>query len=237
MFIRLFMSRLPCSLCLILCAAFIAPSGIAQTHSTLARKSILEKIEWTWAAQPDEPDESLPNVLLLGDSITRGYYPAVVKLLAGRANCYLFATSAASGDPRLIRQVDDYFAMMPLRFAVVHFNNGMHGWKYSDDAYADALPALIRALKEDSHGAKLVWATTTPVHASDSGGATNERIDVRNAKALVTMGRFHISVDDQHALMSGHDELHNGDVHYTEAGSAVQAGQASKSVEALLPTR
>ena|SRR5690242_14183206 len=103
-----------------------ATAAMAQSHKAIAHKSILEKIEWTWAAQPDNPNPALPNVLLLGDSITRGYYPEVAKLLAGRANCYLFATSAASGDPRLIHQVGDYFAMMPIKFAVVHFNNGMH---------------------------------------------------------------------------------------------------------------
>ena len=33
----------------------------------------------------------------------------VAKLLAGRANCYLFGTSAASGDPRLDAQVKESF--------------------------------------------------------------------------------------------------------------------------------
>lgn len=220
---------------LLLSASFIFPVAIAQTAKAPAQKSILETIEWTWAAKPDTPDPALPNVLLLGDSITRGYYPEVTRLLAGRANCYLFATSAASGDPRLIHQVDDYFRMMPLKFAVIHFNNGMHGWKYTEAAYGDALPSLVEALRANSHGAKLVWATTTPVHAADSGGATNPRIDQRNAESLRTMRRFHIPIDDQHTLMAAHDDLHNGSVHYTEAGSAVQAEQVTQIVEKLLP--
>ncbi|HZY64245.1 MAG TPA: SGNH/GDSL hydrolase family protein [Edaphobacter sp.] len=200
----------------------------------MGQKSILEKIEWTWAAQPDNPNPALPNVLLLGDSITRGYYPEVTKLLAGRANCYLFATSAASGDPRLIRQVDDYFDMMPIKFAVVHFNNGMHGWKYTDAAYGNSLPALVEALRAKSHGAKLIWATTTPVHAEDESGATNPRIDQRNAESLKVMQRFHIPIDDQHGLMTAHDGLHNGSVHYTKEGSAVQAKQVVQAIEKSL---
>lgn len=222
---------------LLLSATFVLPVATAQTTKTPAQKSILETIEWTWAAKPDDPNPALPNVLLFGDSITRGYYPEVTKLLAGRANCYLFATSAASGDPRLIHQVDDYFRMMPLKFAVIHFNNGMHGWKYTEAAYGSSLPQLVEALQAKSHGAKLVWATTTPVHAADSGGATNPRIDERNAESLRTMQHFHIPIDDQHALMVAHDDLHNGSVHYTEAGSAVQAKQVQQIIEKLLPPR
>lgn len=226
-----------CGIGLILGVLFAASCGVAQTYKAVERKSILEKIEWTWAAQPDAVDPSLPNVLLLGDSITRGYYPEVARLLAGRANCYLFATSAASGDQRLIAQVKDYLYMMPLHFAVIHFNNGMHGWGYTDAAYADGLPDLVETLRAKSDGAKLVWATTTPVHTNDSGGATNARIDVRNASALRTMLQFHIPVDDQHALMEAHDDLHNGDVHYTKAGSAVQAAQVARTIEELLSAR
>lgn len=221
---------------LLLGASLALPPSIAQTSKAPAQKSILETIEWTWAAKPEDPNPALPNVLLLGDSITRAYYPEVTKLLTGRANCYLFATSAASGDPRLIQQVHDYFAMMPLKFAVIHFNNGMHGWKYTEAAYGGSLPQLVKALQAKSHGAKLVWATTTPVHAADSGGATNPRIDQRNAESLRTMQRFHIPIDDQHALMAAHDDLHNGSVHYTEAGSAVQAKQVQQIIEKLLAT-
>ena len=220
-----------------LLVSLTAPVVIAEVPHSAHQQSILEKIEWTWAAKPDTVDPGLPNVLLLGDSITRGYYPEVAKLLAGRANCYLFATSAASGDPRLIHQVDDYFAMMPLKFAVIHFNNGMHGWKYTEVAYGDALPQLVEALRAHAHGAKLVWATTTPVHTADASGAANPRIDQRNAESLHTMQRFHIPVDDQHALMAGHDSLHSGSVHYTEAGSAVQATQVQQIIEKLLPER
>jgi len=183
------------------------------------------------------PQPALPNVLLLGDSITRGYYPDVAKLLSGRANCYLFATSAASGDPRLISQVEDYFAMMPLKFAVIHLNNGMHGWKYTEAAYGNALPKLVETLQAKSHGATLIWATTTPVHTEDNGGATNPRVDQRNAESLQTMQHFHLPIDDQHALMTSHNDLHDGNVHYTKEGSAVQAQQVQQTMEKLLPPR
>lgn len=217
----------------VLCTGAIS-LGLAQAQQNTTRKSILERIEWTWAQQPENSESSLPNVLLLGDSITRAYYPKVAKLLNGRANCYLFATSAASGDPRLSSQIRNYFAMMHLRFAVIHFNNGMHGWGYTDSAYAAGLPGLVETLRAEAPSAKLLWASTTPVHARDSSGATNARIDKRNAAALSVMRRFHIPLDDQHGLMSRHDNLHNGNVHYSARGSTLQAKQAVRLIEMLL---
>jgi len=62
--------------------------------------SLPESIEWTWEVRPEKPLPALPNVLLIGDSITRAYFPQVQKDLEGVANVYLMATSASIGDPR-----------------------------------------------------------------------------------------------------------------------------------------
>jgi hypothetical protein len=209
-----------------------------------ARLPITEKIEWTWSDRPVKPVPGLPNVLLEGDSITRGYYPAVEKDLSGVANVYLFATSACSGDPRLPGQLRDYFRMIDVKFAVVHFNNGMHGWGYTEAQYAAGLPEMIAVLRADAPGAKLIWATTTPLLSGSAlpGGpgapqATNARIDARNRLAAEVMRREGIPVDDQHALMLKHQELHSGDVHYTEAGYAVAAEQAAETIRKTLVTR
>lgn len=216
---------------------FLCAGAVAQ-----ARLPITEKIEWTWSDRPASPVAGLPNVLLEGDSITRGYYPAVEKELDGVANVYLFATSACSGDPRLPGQLRDYFRMMGMKFAVVHFNNGMHGWGYTETQYAAGLPEMISALKMGAPGAKLIWTTTTPLlHDGASPGgpgapqATNERIEARNRAAAALMQRDGIVTDDQHALMLQHQDLHNGDVHYTNAGYAVAAKQAAEMIRRVLP--
>ena len=208
----------------------------ALSASAQAHQPITEKIEWTWTDRPDTASPALPNVLLVGDSITRGYYPEVAKQFAGEANVYLFATSAASGDPRLARQLSDYFGMMGLGFAVIHFNNGMHGWGYTEVQYGSELPAMIAALRAGAPKARLIWATTTAVlHDSETGQSTNARIDQRNRLAAALMAREGISVDDQHALMLPHPEFHDGDVHFTAAGSALQATQVTAALRPLLP--
>jgi hypothetical protein len=211
----------------ILLCAFTAA---AQTHLP-----ITEKIEWTWTDRPDAPQPNLPNVLLEGDSITRGYYPEAEKDLAGVANVYLFATSASSGDSRLPGQLHDYFSMIGVPFAVVHFNNGMHGWGYTEQQYAAGLPGMVAALRAGAPHATLIWATTTPVlHDSSTGGATNARLDARNRLAAAVMTRDHIATDDQHTLMLQHQDTHNGDVHFTPAGSAIQAAQVAQIVRSAL---
>lgn len=219
--------------------SFSALGAEAQT-----RLPITEKIEWTWSDRPAQPVAGLPNVLLEGDSITRGYYPAVEKDLSGVANVYLFATSACSGDPRLPGQLRDYFKMMGLKFAVVHFNNGMHGWGYTEAQYAAGLPKMVAALKAGAPGAKLIWATTTPLRGDDAtpGGpgapqATNARIDARNRLAAAVMRRDGIPTDRLHALMLKHQALHSGDVHYTDAGYAVAGEQAAGMIRAVLGKR
>lgn len=208
----------------------VALQGVAQQ-----RRNVTEKIEWTYSDKTETPDSALPNVLLIGDSITRAYYKVVAEGLAGKANCYYFATSASIGDERLPHQLAAYFAMMGMHWDVVHFNNGMHGWGYTEQEYERYFPEMIAAVKAGAPGAKLVWATTTPVRKDKDGGASNTRIGERNRIAAQIISKQGILVDDQHSLMEGHQEMHSDDVHFTPEGSALQGKQVSASVERLLP--
>jgi hypothetical protein len=192
-----------------------------------------EKIEWTWSDHSDTLDPKLPNVLLVGDSITRAYFPQVAKRLAGKANVYLFSTSCSSGDARLLEQLHLYFETAPA-FRVVHFNNGMHGWDYNETDFAAGLPAMVSELKKESPGSRLIWATITPVRKDNSLGATNARIDARNSAALALMKHDGIPVDDQHALMEAHGDLHLDDVHFNDKGSEIEGDQATASIESVL---
>jgi lysophospholipase L1-like esterase len=199
-----------------------------------AQSSIPEEIEWTWEVRPAHPNPALPNVLLIGDSITRAYYSTVVEKLATKANVFLFGTSASIGDPRLIAQIREFFAMQRVSFRVIHFNNGMHGWAYSESEYGAGFPVLVRTLKAESRGAQLIWASVTQVKGDYPPGPTNSRIDARNAIAKEWADKEHIPIDDQHALMSNHGEEYEDMVHFNANGSAVQGEQASMQIAALL---
>src|SRR5215471_3804162 len=178
---------------------------------TQQRRMVTEKIEWTYTDRPETPDAKLPNLLLVGDSITRAYYKATAEQLKGKANVYYFATSASVGDERLAPQLAEYFRMIGVRFDVVHFNNGMHGWGYTEDEYRKYFPEFVAAVRLGAPGGRLLWATTTPVRKDKVDGATNARIDARNAIAAEVIAKDGIPVDDQHELMMRHQDQHFDD--------------------------
>jgi hypothetical protein len=70
-------------------------------------------------------------------------------------------TSTCVSDPTF---KDDLKLMLTqYKFSVIHFNNGLQGWGYTEDQYRDGLSKTVVAVKEDAGDAKLIWATTTPV--------------------------------------------------------------------------
>jgi len=174
-------------------------------------------------------------VLLLGDSITRNYFPQVTKDLAGVANVYLMASSTSIGDPRLPRQIKEFAALEIVRFRVVHFNNGMHGWGYTEGQYKAAFPSFLRAVHSlaGKDGA-LVWANITPVRPDATNGATNPRIEERNAIAETLIKRAGIELDDQYKLMQQHQDLYQDSVHFNTAGAQIQGDQAAATIRSAL---
>ena len=207
----------------------------AVTAITQEPVSIPEEIEWTWEVRPPHPDAKLPNVLLLGDSISRNYFPQVTKDLEGVANVYLMATSTSVGDPRLPHQIAEFARLENRHFGVVHFNNGMHGWGYTEAQFKASFPLLIaavRALAGKDGG--LVWANITPVKNDAASGATTPRIDARNAIALAIVLAENIPVDDQHSLMEKHLDLYEDSVHFNPAGANIMGIQAAATIRAAL---
>jgi hypothetical protein len=197
--------------------------------------SLLEEIEWTWEVRPTHSDPKVPSILLLGDSITRAYYPEVARRLTGKANVYLMATSASVGDPRLPLQIADFAAAQAAHFSLVHFNNGMHGWAYSESQYESAFPSFLRAIQDAAPGARLIWATTTPVRVEAGPGPTNSRIEARNAIAKTFVQKASVSIDDQHELMMHHLDICDDTGHFDKNGAEIQGAQVVALIESALP--
>jgi hypothetical protein len=131
----------------------------------------------------------------------------VTKDLAGIANVYLMASSTSVGDPRLPQQIAEVAALQGVSFAVVHFNNGMHNWGYTESQFESGFSFFLAAVSALPGRPKLIWATITPVKPEATTGASNPRIDARNEIAKVFTEREKILVDDQHALMTTHLDL------------------------------
>jgi hypothetical protein len=198
------------------------------------KKPIAEEIEWVWEVRPQHVDTRLPNVLLLGDSIPRNYFPQVTKDLTGVANVYLMASSTSVGDPRLPQQIAEFAALQGVSFAVVHFNNGMHGWGYTEAQFESGFPFFLAAVSTLPGRGKLIWATITPVKPEATTGASNPRIDARNAIAKIFAEREKILIDDQHNLMTNHLDLYEDSIHFNKAGANIMGDQAAATIEQAL---
>src|SRR5712671_1715273 len=212
----------------ILCLSLATQSGVVCAQN---QTSIPEEIEWTWEVRPQAADPKLRYVLLLGDSITRNYFPQVTKDLVGIANVYLLASSTSVGDPRLPRQIGEFAALEGVTVAVVHFNNGLHGWGYTEAQFKSAFPIFLQAIRALPGHGKLIWATITPVKPEASNGASNPRIETRNAIARGFVEAEGIPVDDQHALMIQHADLFKDAFHFNQPGSEMMGVQAAAIIK------
>src|SRR6266404_454410 len=160
--------------------------------------------------------------------------PEVTKDLSGIANVYLLASSTSVGDPRLPHQIAEFASLQGVSFAVVHFNNGLHGWGYTKAQFKSGFPIFLQAIRALPGRGKLIWTTITPVKPEASNGATNPRIDARNAIAQAFIESEKILVDDQHALMTQHADLYEDAFHFNKAGSAIMGGQAAAIIKNAL---
>ncbi len=211
---------------------------LARAEQTAYHPDARESIEWCdiWISHANETN--LPRVLLIGDSITRAYYPQVEKNLAGKAYVGRLASSAFISDPALLKQIE--MVLSQYKFDVIHFNNGMHGWQHSEKEYAQAFPKYLEAIQKYAPQAKLIWADTTPLKVSpqlppdNQTQATDERIAARNAIAEKIVQAEGIPVDNLNAPMLGHPEYHSDNVHFNDQGIVIQAAQVAAQIEKQL---
>ncbi len=212
--------------------AFTAPSALAADPPRVVR----ENIEWLDVWVPGNSVKDQPRVLLIGDSITRAYYKTVEDKLKGKAIVCRLATSKSLGDPGLLDEVK--LVLGQAKFEVVHFNNGMHGWGYTEDEYAKAIPELVAVIRKAAPDAKLVWGSTTPVRVSgkiDQIDPKTDRVKVRNKAAAEVMEKEKIPVNDLFALVADKPDSFSQDgVHMTSKGSTALGEQVATQILKLL---
>jgi lysophospholipase L1-like esterase len=149
----------------------------------------------------------LPRVLLIGDSISMGYTLLVRQKLEGRANVHHPPENCGPTERGLAR-LDQWLGTG--HWDVIHFNFGLHDLKYLDEkgryvppaqgkqvappeVYRRQLRELTLRLKKT--GAKLIFATTTPVPPGTLGRvAGDER--TYNDEARAVMKELDVPIDD-----------------------------------------
>lgn len=186
----------------------------------------------------------LPKVLIIGDSISIGYTQPLRRLLQGKAEVYLIPENGGSTHIGL-RNIDDWLGTE--KWDVIHFNWGLHDLKYLKDgkmdvcgirvstldAYTANLMKLVDRLLKT--GAKLVWASTTPIPEGSPGRNKSEEIDFNRAAAEI-MRKRGIAIDDLHkAVLPRLSEFQRpANVHFTDEGYEFLAGKVAESITKAL---
>jgi len=179
---------------------------------------------------------SLPNVLLLGDSISIGYHTAVREACAGKANVFRPKTNCGPTTNGL-QHIDAWLG--DRQWDVVHWNFGLHDLKYLGpngenladptagtshqqvpiDAYQANIKALAERIKKS--GAIVIWRETTPVPKGAAGRVPGDSKRY-NAAAAVAFGEVGgIETDPFFAYAESIATMQRpANVHYTADGSA-----------------
>jgi len=189
---------------------------------------------------PIQDTPGLPRVLIIGDSISMGYTVPVRELLKGQASIHRIPTN---GGPTKngVTNIDKWLGTE--KWDVIHFNWGIHDLKFMPDGkrqvepedYEKNLRALVAKMK--AKGAKLIWATTTPI---PSGELVPPRrfgeVAEYNAIAQRVMAENGVAIDDLNAAITPQlAALQNPkDVHFKREGSDFLAREVAKSLEAAL---
>jgi len=211
-------------------------AGAAEPKTKRAEKA--EKPDPAFA--PVQDIQGLPRVLLIGDSISIGYTLPVRELLKGKANVHRIPVN---GGPTIngLQHLKEWFGTG--KWDVIHFNWGLHDLKFMEDGkqqvpieqYTTNLWQLVETLKQT--GAKLIWASTTPVPAEEvKPPRKNEDVIAYNAVAKKIMDENGVAVDDLYAfaLPKRASIQRPANVHFTEDGSKALAEQVAKAIQGAL---
>ena len=179
-----------------------------------------------------EDDPALPRVLLIGDSVSRGYTQAVRKELKGKVNVHRAPENCgptATGLKKLDIWLGDG------KWDLIHFNFGIHDRNTPIADYTQRLQQLVERMQKT--GAKLVWATTTPIPDQPDKKQTAASIVERNDAASKVMAEAGVAVDDLFTAITPRlAELQNpNDVHFNGAGYEFLGQQVAQSLLENLP--
>jgi lysophospholipase L1-like esterase len=203
------------------------------------------------AAAPAKADPNLPRVLIIGDSISIGYTDPVRKRLDGKANVFRIPANGSHTGTGL-EKLGEWLGKE--KWDVIHFNWGLHDivrWKTDDkgtkvrdkaagtlaitpEDYGKNLTELVKRMK--ATGARLIWASTTPVPDGESGRVRGDEVKY-NAIAEKIMKEQGVAVDDLYTAILPHVQemaAGAGNVHFNAKGYDFLADRVAESILAAL---
>jgi len=199
--------------------------------------------ETAWDYVKEDP--KLPRLLIIGDSISRGYTVPTRHVLQGQVNVHRAPENCGPTRNALskfntsssVTHLDVWLGKG--KWDVIHVNFGIHDRATNPATYKANLLTLIKQLK--ATGAKIIWARTTPnspapTNASGHTMFTAQQCQTVNEIADQIMKEQGIVENDLYATIEPHlKELQRpGDVHFQDEGYEIMGKQVAKSVLAAL---
>jgi acyl-CoA thioesterase-1 len=240
-------------------ALFASPCAVSSKASLIATAEPGSRGEKKPSDLRCQPDPLLPNVLLIGDSISIGYTRAVRDLLKGKANVFRPINGKGEAEncsdtSKGIAELDRWLALAP-KWAVIHFNWGLHDLKRmtpgastptpsanpedpplrSVNDYRENLEKIVARLQQT--GARLVFATTTPVPEGVKSPFRAPGDPARyNLAASEVMKHNGVQMNDLYTFIRPHlAELQlPQNVHFTGKGSEALAEQVVEVIKTEL---
>jgi len=226
-----------CTLAVVALLTACLPAAAQQAKSPAKKKAAPNL-----AFAPVQDVPGLPRVLLIGDSISIGYTVPVQETLRGKANVHRPATNCGPTS-RGVESIEQWLG--DGKWDVIHFNFGLHDVRYfdegkasdagkgqrqvSDSDYEKNLEQLVARMKKT--GAKLIFATTTPVPEGSAGRIKGEEVKY-NEIALRVMQKHGVAIDDLYAFaLPRLAEIQlPANVHFKPEGSKQLADQVAASI-------
>ena len=211
----------------------VLEQNLGSFYLPIHKKEKIQGRSNAWDFVQDDP--ALPRVLLIGDSVSRGYTLAVRKAMTGKANVHR-APENCGPTANGLKKLDVWLGNG--KWDVIHFNFGIHDRATPAADYEQRLETIVTRLQ--ATGAKVIWATTTPVPPDTKDGPiAAQQIVEKNEIAARVMAKHGVVVDDLFAFITPHLSTAQNpkDVHFTGPGYDLLGGQVAASISAALGQR
>lgn len=216
----------------------------------IKRSSLLAGLSLFAPGFTAKASNALPQVLILGDSISMGYTPYVKEILEGEADV-LRPAENCQGTTHGLKNINKWLG--DTKWDVIHFNFGLHDLKHVHPTngknsnepghpqqadvkqYTRNLKTITKKLK--ATGAKLVFATTTPYPDKPDGPLRRSDQPAKyNEAALKIMKKHGVSINDLYtfALPQMKAIQTPNNVHFTKEGSLILAKKVVESIRSVL---
>lgn len=182
-----------------------------------------------WDFVQDDP--MLPRVLLIGDSVSRGYTQQVRKALAGKVNVHR-APENCGPTANGLKKIEIWLG--DGKWDLIHFNFGIHDRNTPIPDYLQRLESLVTRMKKT--GAVLMWASATPIPDDPTKKQTAQSIVERNEAAAALMKKEGVWINDLFSAITPQlATMQNpNDVHFNAAGYEFLGGEVAKKISEAL---